>query len=305
VAPTAQRWSWPTLALLAGGVLTGLVVAFNVPDNPVLELRRHRVAGMVLAHTGVVLLGVGLWPAVCHALLAAAAAGVGRLLLVFAGGIAAVVGVMGALVAASPTYARELLSREWGLVEPLQFFLYLLAARLCFTLADGWARGASRPGLFLLGGWLGRLSALEEIDYLGVPAALLDLAGVEGGRINGSYVGALHDMLNVAHQLDVLWPAALALAVVLAGAAWWVCRGSGAVLRELLSWRLAPAAIGGGFMAVAQFKDIDGRDSIVPFGRLLNDLLEEPCELLAIMGLNATLVLELAHVRTLDRPNRP
>jgi hypothetical protein len=43
----------------------------------------------------------------------------------------------------------------------------------------------------------------------------------------------------------------------------------------------------------------------VPFGRLLNDLLEEPCELLAIMGLNATLVLELAHLRTLDRPNRP
>ena len=284
----------PKAALVAGGAVTAVVLLLNVPGNPIVELRDLKAAGMALSHGGMVLLAVGLWPVVSRAVAAAAELESGRLAARLAALVAAVAGAMVIVAAGWPDYAGQLLTREWGVVEPSQFVLYLLAARLCFAGADR-CPGTSSRRLYLVGGWAARLFALEEIDYVGLLSALVGLAGFERGRIGGSYVGALHDTLNVAVEYGVFWIPAVVLLGGATAAAWWISGGEAAAAREMLSWRLAPAAVGAGFMALAQRTDIDGPESVGPGGRLLNTLLEEPCELVAILCLNATLVLEVTH----------
>lgn len=80
-------------------------------------------------------------------------------------------------------------SREEGLWEPLTLFCYLASAVLLFGLGR---RRGGRPGrhwIFL--GGLYTLMALEEIDYFGIFGGLI-------GRIEGIYVGSLHDLVGVA-----------------------------------------------------------------------------------------------------------
>ena len=284
-------------ALIAGALLTAVVLLFNVPGNPVLELRQHRVAGMVLGHSGLVLLAIALAPTLSRALPTAAAMDARRLAvllgLVVAGFTAAIV----ALAAAFPEYAHQLLTREWGLVEPLQFVLYLIAARLCFAMARRSIARRSSLRLYRLGGWGFRLFALEEIDYLGVPSSLARLAGVEGSRVGHSYVGAPHDMLNVAAQYEVVWIPLLGLGLGALAALWWIGDGRAGTVRDMLSWRLLPAIAGVGLMGLAQAKDVhDAQLASWERSRLLDDLLEEPLELVAILGLNVTLVLELVRL---------
>jgi hypothetical protein len=281
-------------ALVAGLVLTAVVVVFNVPGNPILEFRRHRVAGMVLAHTSLVLLAIGLAPRLSRALPTAAAMHARRLATVLGVAVVGAASVMVALAAAWPAYAHQLLTREWGLVEPLQFVLYLVAARLCFAMAHRRAERRSSLGLYRLGGWVFRLFALEEIDYLGVPSSLARLAGVEGSRVGGSYVGALHDGLNVAAQYGLVWILLLVLGAGALAALWWISGGLVDAVRDMLSWRLGPALAGLGLMGLAQAKDIhDEQLALWPRSRLIDDLLEEPLELVAVLAVNITLVLEL------------
>jgi hypothetical protein len=77
----------------------------------------------------------------------------------------------------------------------------------------------------------------------------------------------------------------------------------------MISWRLLPAIAGLGLMALAQAKDV--HDAPLASGArtpLFNDLLEEPVELMAIVALNVTLVLELVRLERrvqLDRTIRP
>jgi hypothetical protein len=302
--------SWrSTAALIGGSVLTAVVLLFNVPGNPVLEFREHRVAGMVLGHSGLVLLAVGLAPTLSRTLPTVVAMDARRLGTLL--GVAAVsVGApMVALAAAWPAYAHQLLTREWGLVEPLQFVLYLIAARLCFAMAHRSAARRSSLRLYRLGGWGFRLFALEEIDYLGVPSSLARLAGVEGSRVGHSYVGALHDTLNVAAQYGVIWIPLLVLGLGGVAALWWISGGRADTVRDMISWRLLPAIAGLGLMALAQAKDV--HDAPLASGArtpLFNDLLEEPVELMAIVALNVTLVLELVRLERrvqLDRTIRP
>lgn len=297
-----------TAALIAGSLMTVVVLLFNIPGNPVLEFRRHRVAGQVLGHAGLVLLAIGLAPTLSRALPAAAAMDARRLALLLGIPVAGLGAAMVVLAVAWPSYAHQLLTREWGLIEPLQFVLYLVAARLCFAMAH---RSAGRPSslrLYRLGGWVLRLFALEEIDYLGVPSSLARLAGVEGSRIGPSYVGALHDTLNVAAQYGFIWIPLLVIGLGALAAFWWISGGRAATVRDMLSWRLLPAVAGVGLMGLAQAKDIhDAYLASWARSRLLDDLLEEPLELLAILALNVTLVLELARLERrapLDRPIR-
>ena len=289
---TASR---PRATLVAGAVIVAAVLVLNVPGNPMLELRNHQTAGMALAHAGLVLLAIGLWPMVSGALAAAAALEPGRLWARLAVLVAGLAAVMTLVAAAWPDYARQLLTREWGVVEPAQFVLYLLATRLCFMLADRWPPRAAPRRLYLVGGWLARLFAVEEIDYVGLLSALVQAAGFEHSRIGRSYVGTLHDAFNLAVQYGVVWVPALVVLAAVGAAAWWISGGRAAAAREMLSWRLAPAALGGLFMAIAQFTDIKGHGFEGAQSPLMNTLLEEPCELVAIACLNATLVLELAH----------
>jgi hypothetical protein len=283
-------------ALVAGCVLTFVLLLFNIPGNPILELRDHRVAGMVLGHSGVVLLAIGLAPALSRRLPAAVAMKTPRLVMRLGIAVAAVAVVIIAVALAWPSYAHQLLTREWGVVEPLQFTLYLVAARLCFGMAQRSAGGLSSGRLYRLGGWIFRLFALEEVDYLGVPSSVARLAGVEGSRVGQSYVGALHDTLNVAAQYGFIWILLLVLVLAAVGALWWISGGRLATVRDLLSWRALPAAGGVGLMALAQAKDVHDAHFSWARSRLLNDLLEEPLELVAILALNVTLVLELVRL---------
>src|SRR5688500_10300633 len=122
--------------MLAGAFLTAVVVVSSIPGKPFLELRRRRVAGMVLGDAGLVLLAVGLAPRLARWLPAAAAIDARRLAAVLGLAVLGLGALMVALSAAWPDYAHQLLTREWGLVEPLQFVLYLVAARLCFAMAQ-------------------------------------------------------------------------------------------------------------------------------------------------------------------------
>lgn len=284
-------------ALVAGAILTGALLLFNVPGNPVLEFRRHRVAGMMLGHTAVVLLALGLAPRLSRALPAAAAMDARRLAARLVGGVAGVAVAMVALATAWPDYAHQLLTREWGVIEPLQFVFYLVAARLCFAMAHRSSGRRAPLRLYRLGGWVFRLFALEEIDYLGVPSSLARLAGVERSRVGGSYVGALHDALNVAAQYGLVWIPLLALGLAALAASWWISGGRAATVRDMVSWRLLPAVIGAALMGLAQAKDVhDEHFAAATRERIFDDLLEEPLELVAVLAVNVTLVLELARL---------
>jgi hypothetical protein len=297
----------PRPALITGLVLIVVVLLFNVPGNPVLEFRQHRVAGMVLGHSGLVLLAFGLAPILSRALPAAAGIDARWLAVLLAIPVVGFGAAMVALAVAWPSYAHQLLTREWGLIEPLQFVLYLVAARLCFAMAHRSVAKPSSQRLYRLGGWVFRLFALEEIDYLGVPSSLARLAGVEGSRIGSSYVGALHDIANVAAEYGLVWILLLVIGLGALAVFWWASGGRAATVCHMLSWRLLPAGAGVGLLGLAQVKDVNGA-LLAPLTRspLLDDLLEEPLELLAILALNVTLVLELARLERgaqLDTPN--
>jgi hypothetical protein len=292
-------------ALVAGSLLTAVVLLFNIPGNPLLELRDHRVAGMLLGHAGVVLVAIGLAPALTRRLPAAAAMDSRRLAVLLGAGVVALGGVLAALAAAWPDYGHQILTREWGIVEPLQFTLYLVAARLCFAVARRSAARLASMRVYRLGGWAFRIFALEEIDYLGVPSSLARLAGVEGSRVGETYVGALHDAFNVAAQYGFIWIPLAVIGLAAVAAFWWVSGGRVDTVREMLSWRLLPALAGVSLLGVAQAKDVHDEAFGSGRSRLLDHLLEEPLELLAILAFNMTLVLELVRLERraeLDRP---
>jgi hypothetical protein len=303
----ALTWSRPLSipakpALIIGGAMIAAVLALNVPGNPVAELRHHRLAGMLLAHGGMFVLAVGMLPALRRAL-AEAAALTARGLVASAGAVIFSVAVLMLLLSAWwPDYAHQLLTREWGLVEPLHFVLYLMTARLCFAIAAAqpWRTRTSRARLYRLGGWGAILFALEEVDYLGVISLVVRQTGIADARarIGGSYVGAAHDILNVTVEYGLSWLPVLMLGIGAVAAAWWITRGKASAAREIVSWRFVPAVVGVLLMIVAQFKDV--HDELLAgliTSKLLDDFLEEPLELLAILCLDLSLMVELLAFR--------
>ena len=287
-------------AVAVGAAMVVLVLTLNLPGNALVELRHHRVAGMLLSHASMVFLTVPFWPALSRILPKALRIAGARLVRWLAIVVLGSVGCMLLLIAAWPDYAHQLLTREWGIIEPLQFVLYLLASKLCFTIAASEVGRTAWVRLYSLGGWLARLSALEEIDYLSVLSSIVRLAGAEGARIGRSYVGGVHDLLNVAAQYGLLWMAAPVLGLGALAIAWWTSAGHAAAIKQMVSWRLAPALVGGSFMVFAQISDISGDVLGGTLGGWLNDFLEEPVELLAIVFLNVTLMLELANLTSRD-----
>src|SRR5688572_4177856 len=53
-------------AVAAGATMVVLVLILNVPGNALVELRHHRVPGMLLSHAGIAFLTVPFWPALCR-----------------------------------------------------------------------------------------------------------------------------------------------------------------------------------------------------------------------------------------------
>lgn len=281
---------------MIGLAAAGLDALLVTPGNPVLRWSEHRVAGIVFSHVAVGLLALGVAPHVWAALRRRAAwpARLARdLLLVWVATAAALT----ALVVAVPDYARELVGREWGLVEPLQFVLHVGAAALCFAHARLLTRATAPYRLYRGFGWVALVLALEEIDWLGLWSTLARLAGLARGRVGRQHLGGLHDLVNIVASHPETWlPAAfagLAFGLLLV---WVGRRVGGALAAEVAAPEALLLVVAAALMAFAQVMDV--RDELVqafhrqgwPTGKLV----EEPSELLAILALDAWLALRFA-----------
>ena len=290
-----NTWTWQRLALIAGIACVAAVLVINIPG--VAEVRRYRSPAAVLSHLAMSLLALGLsprfrgWVARLAALssrqraVALTCALVGPMLVI----------VAGLLVA--PRYGHELFTREWGLVEPSQFVLWLTAAWLAVVRARVAGRGAAEHRAFHLAAFGCVLLALEEVDYLGLVTLLARVAGVPGGRIGHHHLGGLHDVINDLGKASlVLGLAALGI-VAACVLGWAVSQGlHRVVIREVFSTTSLPLVGTVVFMAVAQLADIDHPVMASIFGQvaIIRRIREEPMELLAVICVNASLIVKLA-----------
>jgi hypothetical protein len=218
--------------------------------------------------------------------------------------VTTVLGVAGAmaLVALWPPFAEHLLRREWGLVEPAQFVLYLLCAHVCLGHARRLTLRDPRRRLYRLGGWVMVLGALEEVDYLGAVNGLLRLAGVlDRGRVGTTYVGSAHDVITLVATYPWMAPTVAGIVAGVTGvvllAAWrlWP-QERAAAWCELRSWTSWPLAAAAGCMLIATWVDVETRRLAAVTG-LARDavlLIEEPMELLAILLVAAALLLKVS-----------
>lgn len=295
-------WGIPSRWLLALGLaLTTCVVILNVPGIPLVRLHDHRVPAILFAHVAVGLLALGLLrrvPLLVDRFTRIPPATQARYI------VTTVVGVAGAmaLVALWPPFAEHLLRREWGLVEPAQFVLYLLCAHVCLGHARHLTLEDPRRSLYRLGGWVMVLGALEEVDYLGALNGLLRLAGVlDRGRVGTTYVGSAHDVITLVATYPWLAPivvgsvAGVTGVVLLAGWHLWP-RERTAAWCELRSWTSWPLAGATGCMLIAAWVDVETRRLAAVTGLARNAvlLIEEPTELLAILLVAAALLLKVS-----------
>lgn len=274
------------LTLAAGLAAVAAHAASLAPGHPLVDWSHHQTLGIVASHVAIGLLGLGLAPP-AWAWLRRRSARPGSLGPRVWALLAAAAAAQVILIVLAPGYARQVITREWGLVEPLQFTAYLGTAGL--ALAHAGRRAGEARVVHLGAGVWALIMALEEVDYLGLVSGLASLAGAPRGRVSGRHLGGLHDLLNIAHGAGVLW--------LVVGAA-----GLGAL--GLLAWALRPgrrrwvAALGaearaGGpgllalaaaLMALGELNDIDDRifdGTGLPTGKFV----EEPAELLAALAL--------------------
>lgn len=277
-----------------GLALAVLLAVSGVPGAAVVDWRQHRGAGTVLSHAAVALVAAGLAPLAWRALLARADRP--RVLaraLWLAIAVAAV--ALATLAVAAPRHAVELVAREWGLVEPAQVALYVVAAGLAFRHARLLAADGPRRAAYRLAGAALLVFAAEEVDYLGLPALVVRLAGGSPeGRIGRHHVAGLHDLLNIGSTSGAAWLVTrLAALAIAAGLLVALRRVLPALLRELRAPEARPALLGAVLLAVAELQDIDDgllRAVGLPAGKVV----EEGGEALAAMALVAWLARAVA-----------
>lgn len=117
-------------------------------------------------------------------------------------------------VASPSLYVR--FSAEAGVWEPLTLFCYLAAAVLLGGMSGELAGALRKHWRFVTGLYV--LMGLEEVDYFGIFGGLI-------GRIDGVYVGSLHDLILLA--VDGLLSAGTWMAIAVVAAAvllglWWL-----------------------------------------------------------------------------------
>lgn len=282
------------IALIAGVVLLGVVLVLNVPG--VAEVRQFRSPATILSHVALTLIAGGLHPRFRGWIVRVAALSSRQRVLSLAVALVGPLAVIAAVLALTPSYGHELFTREWGIVEPLQFVLWLTAAWLAFERARYERRASAEDRVFRLTGWGCLVLASEEVDYFGIATLIARLAGVPQGRIGGQHIGGLHDVVNMLGKTSLLL-GLLALGVVAAlVVAWAVSRGLHRVaIRELLSSTSLPLIGTVGFLAFAQLADIDhpALSALFGDGPTARKLREEPMELLAAVCLNASLLAKL------------
>ena len=262
-----------------------------IPDNPWLSWRRHQVVGHAFSHTAVALTVIGLWPKLLTTMRRPVPIHRRRFAIGLAGIVIGLAGSTALLTLAAPDAMYNLLTREWGLAEPFQFAAYGVGALICREAARTIPRDHPRRPLYRVGILVLVVLMLEEIDYLGLGAALMSLFGAVHGRIDRTYVGTLHDLLNLAVSYSVL--ALIPFFVFLTLALPWLRRHWPMLLGELRSGTSAPLLPAMVLMALAQADDIFGFPGLrlTVDGRVV--AFEEPLELLALVCLTASLVLKL------------
>jgi hypothetical protein len=296
----------PRLALSIGLVCLAAVLVLNVPG--VATLRAHKVPATALSHLALTLIALGLSPRFPRWVERAAALSTRQRLVGLAIALAGPLLVMIVVGLVSQPYGHQLFTREWGIVEPLQFILWLTASWQAFEIARREGRDTADGRTFRLAAWVAVLLALEEIDYLGIVSIIAKAAGAPSGRIGGHHIGGIHDVVNELGKASlVLGAVALALGAALLFA-WAVSRGlHRTVVREILSPTALPLVGTVVFMAIGQLADMDHPvlDHLLGDGGVLRDLSEEPMELLAIICVNASLLAKLtARVRATTPANR-
>ncbi len=142
-------------------------------------------------------------------------------------------------------------SQPEGVFEPITMLVYLVAAMVLHHESRALDPARLRHFRFLALGFV--LLFLEEIDYFSVFGGLI-------GRINGVYLGSIHDLVNVAlHGHFTLWMGILGSAV-LVGVLWGFIATGYLQPRRLARTLVSPA--GGWFLAgavvilLAQIEDV-------------------------------------------------
>ena len=301
-AADLAKWGrlYASWAFWLGLLILAAVTLLTIPGNPVLDLstRRYREPGTVVAHAGALLFLVGVLPSAPRGLAAVAALSPARRLWLLGAVTAAPLLGLGLLALGWPTYARAL-TREWGIVEPAEAMLYLIAAWIAWRHALLLEPRPDARCYRFVAFFCGML-ALEEMDWLGIPGALI-------GRVGSAnvYLGSSHDLLAVAwHYHWFAIPIAIALVLVL-GLIW--RRGYltvGFIRRQVLDPTTLP--LYGALVAQALAQVLDGEDRLLsrrhPFFRYP---LEEPAELLAALLLVSGLLLKYSRTARFAAKSRP
>jgi hypothetical protein len=297
--------SWPRLALIAGMVGLGTVLILNVPG--VAEVRRYRSLASVLSHATMLLIALGLSPRLRDWVERASALSGRRQALGLVGVLAGTMAVIVTGLLVAPSYGHELFTREWGLVEPAQFVLWLTAAWLALERARVAGRGTADQRAFRLAAGACGLLALEEVDYLGIVTLVARVAGAPDGRIGHHHIGGVHDLVNDLGKVSLVLGVLALVAIAGLVLAWAISQGlHRVVIREIFSRTSLPLLGTVVFLGIAQLADIDHPALNAFFAQyaLVRRLREEPMELLAAICLNACLIAKLSRrgPSPIDRP---
>jgi hypothetical protein len=243
--------TWWLYRLGGGGLLLAAVLLF--PGNPLWDLSQTRLPNTVLVYVSLLPIMVAsywdreqwlgwfarlrAWPR--------------RLLLTSIP--LALAGLLRCLYWLAPRYVYSL-SREWGLIEPLTFWLYWVATWQAVSLARRRQAQDQEARPYYMLALVCGIAILEECDYLGIFGGLI-------GRRHGVYVGSIHDLLTLWYRTghDPRWAlAAIGGALVLVGWLW--RRGylsMAFVRREVWSATSLPLLVGMGLLVFAQTGEID------------------------------------------------
>lgn len=283
-------------ALFAGlACLAALLLVVDVPG--LVDVRRNRSAAAVFSHLTMMLIAFGLSPRFPRWVARAAAFSPRQRVWALTAALVGPLIVIFAVLLAFPSYGHEVFTREWGIVEPAQFVLWLTGAWLALERARLGGPGTPDQPVFRLAALGCILLALEEADYLGIVTLVARLAGVPGGRISHHHVGGLHDVINDLGKISLLLGLLALAAVAALVLGWALSRGlHRAVLREAFSTTSLPLVGTVVFLGIAQLADIDHPVLASLFGEfaVVRRMREEPMELLAVICVNASLIAKLA-----------
>lgn len=289
-----------TFLLVFGTIGLAVVLILAVPGNPFLDVtdRKYRAVGTILSHGAVLSLVLGFFGERHRWLEAAASWSRARLVLTFALVGASFLVAIQILAWVSPRYVRVLLW-ESGPIEPFDAILFLISAWIASVHAAFLrSRGAEyRPYRLVMVACIALV--LEEVDYFGIFGNLL-------GRIDGTYIGAPHDLLKLVPDHPVLGVALGGLVIGVLVALWrsGILTGS-FIRRAALDVTSGPLYVGGVFLALAQADDLHIR-SVAALSQIFNYRVEEPLELLGAMGICLGLLMKYSrdrrHASALSRP---